>query len=105
MNNEKIKNIWLHTQNPRRFPGFTVVEVTFFVEIINDSHDVFRNVSLSQRKSTTRFVGGHSFSEEKVAIVSGRGTKTHILPPKINEHKFAKVSPSGDNHSFRIINH
>ena len=29
----------IHTQNPRRFPGFTVVVVTFFVKILDDFHD------------------------------------------------------------------
>ena len=34
-NNEegkKNEEIWIHTQNPRRFQGFTVVVVTFFVK-------------------------------------------------------------------------
>ena len=35
--------MWLHTQNPRRFPGFTVVVVTFFVKIPDNFHDLFRN--------------------------------------------------------------
>ena len=28
----KIEEIWLRTQDPRRFSGFTVVVVTFFFE-------------------------------------------------------------------------
>ena len=36
---KKNEEIWLHTQNPRRFPGFTVVVVTFFVKILDDFHD------------------------------------------------------------------
>ena len=31
---KKNEEIWIHTQNPRRFPGFTVVLVTFFVKIL-----------------------------------------------------------------------
>ena len=31
--------IWLHTQTPRRFPGFTVVVVTFSHELLDDFHD------------------------------------------------------------------
>ena len=51
----KMKKKKIHKQNPRRFPGFTVVVVTFFVKIIDDSMILFRNVSLSRGKSTTRF--------------------------------------------------
>ena len=38
---EQLKNeeIWHHTPNLRRFHGFTVVVVTFFVEILDDFHD------------------------------------------------------------------
>ena len=35
----KMKKNWLHTQNPRRFPVFTVVVVTLFVKILDDFHD------------------------------------------------------------------
>ena len=38
-----------------------------------------------------------------MTIFIGRETKTHILPTKINEKKIAKVSPSNNNYSFRII--
>ena len=54
---------------------------------------LFRNVSLSRGKSTTRH-GGSAFFRRKVTIFIGRETKTHILPTKINEKKIAKVSPS-----------
>ena len=62
---------------------------------------LFRNVSLSRRKSTTRF-GVSPFFRGKVTIFIGRETKIHILPTKINE-KIAEVSPSNNNYSFRII--
>ena len=67
----KMKKNGFTTQNPRRFPGFTVVIVTFFVKILDDFHD---------------------FVSECVS-----------LPTKINEKKIAKVSPSNNNYSFRII--
>ena len=54
---------------------------------------LFRNVSLSRGKSTTRF-GGNRFFQGKVTIFIGRETKTHILPTKINEKKFAAVRAS-----------
>ena len=59
---------------------------------------LFRNVSLSRGKSTTRF-GWKAFFQRKVPISIGRETKTHILPTKINETKIAKVN---NNYSFRI---
>ena len=36
---KKNEKYWIHTQNPRRFYGFTVVVVTFFVKILDDFHD------------------------------------------------------------------
>ena len=48
-------------------------------------------------------LGGNSFSRGQVTIFIWRETKTHILQTKINEKKFAKVSPSNNNYSFRII--
>ena len=36
---KKNEKKWIHTQNPRRFPGFIVVVVTFFVKILDDFHD------------------------------------------------------------------
>ena len=52
--NEKMKKneeIWLHTQNPRRFPGFTVVVVSFFVEILDDFHEfVSENVFFDEKQ-------------------------------------------------------
>ena len=47
---KKNEEIWIHTQNPRRFPGFTVVVVTCFVKILDDFHDfVSERVSLSRK--------------------------------------------------------
>ena len=36
---KKNEEIWIHTQNPRRFPGFTVVVATLFFKILDDFHD------------------------------------------------------------------
>ena len=36
---KKNEKNWIHTQKTRRFPGFTVVVVTFFVKILDDLHD------------------------------------------------------------------
>ena len=45
---------------------------------------LFRNVSLSRSKSTTRF-GVSRFFQGKLTIPIGRETKTHILLTKIND--------------------
>ena len=50
-------------------------------------------------------LGGNRFFEIKVTIFIGRETETHIVPTKINETKFAKVSSSYNKYSFRIIIH
>ena len=37
---KRNEEIWIHTKNPRRFPGFTVVVVvTVFVQVLADFHD------------------------------------------------------------------
>ena len=41
----------------------------------------------------------------KVEIFIGRETKTHIFTDENQRKKFAKVSPSNNNYSSRIINH
>ena len=86
-NDEKRKSeeFGIHTQNPRRFPGFTAVVVIFFSSKSSTiSMILFRNVSLSRGKSTTRFAGS-PFFRRKVTSFIGRETKTHILPKKIDE--------------------
>ena len=101
MENEEI---WIHKQNLRRFPEFTVVVVAFFSSKSSTiSMILFRNVSLSLGKSTTRF-GGSPLFRRKVTFFIGRETKIHIFLTKIDE-KIAKVRPSDNNYSFRIINH
>ena len=50
-------------------------------------------------------LGGHRFFRRKVTIFIGRETKTHISPTKINEQKFAEVSSSCINYSFRKVGH
>ena len=50
MEKERKMNKWIHTQNPRRFPVFAVVVVTFFVKILDDFHDfVSECVSFSRK--------------------------------------------------------
>ena len=47
---KKHEEIWIHTQNPLRFPGFTVVVVTFFVKILHDFHDCVSECVSFQKK-------------------------------------------------------
>ena len=62
---------------------------------------LFRNVSLSRGKSTTRF-GWLSFFRRKVTIFIGRETKNTHFNDENQLKKIAKVSPSNNNYSFRI---
>ena len=80
------EQMWIHTGNPRQFLWFTVVVVTFSSKSSTISMIVFRNVSLSRRKSTTRFAGSRFFRRE-VTLFIGHETTTHILQTKINEKK------------------
>ena len=81
-NDEKRKEneeIWIQTQNPPRFPGFTVVVVAFFVGILDDFHDFVSECLSFQRKINNPFWGSHGFFRRKVTIFIGRETKTHIF--------------------------
>ena len=65
--NEKEKNEknWIHTQNPRQFPGFTVVVVTLFVKILDDFYDFVSECVSFPRKINNPFWGVIVFSKEK----------------------------------------
>ena len=86
-NDEQWKNeeIWLHT-HPRRFPGFTVDVVTFFVEILYDFHDFVSECVCFPKKINNPFWGVTVF-RGKVTNVIGPETNTHIFTTKINEKK------------------
>ena len=58
---KKKEEIWLRTQNPRRFPRFTVVVVTFFVEIQDDFHDFVSECVLPEENEQP-VLRGHVFS-------------------------------------------
>ena len=81
---KKMKKFGFTRKNPRRFPGFTVVVVTFFVKILDDFHDFVSECVFFLGKSTTRFAGSPFFLRT-VTIFIGRETKTQILPTKIND--------------------
>ena len=94
MNNKKNEEIWIHTQNPRRFPGFTVAVVTFSSKSSTISMILFRNVSLSLGNSTTHF-GVSPFFRRKVTIVIGSWNKnTHFTNENQRKKNIAKVSSS-----------
>ena len=54
---QKMKTMkkWIHTHNLRRFPGFTVVVVTFFVKILYDFHDFVSECVSFPRKINNPF--------------------------------------------------
>ena len=51
----KNEEILLQTQNPLRFPRFTVVVVTFFVKILNDFNDFVSECVSFPRKINNPF--------------------------------------------------
>ena len=63
---EKMKKeneeIWFHTENPRRLPGFTVVVVTFFVKILDDFHGFCFGMCLFPKENQQSVLRGHHFS-------------------------------------------
>ena len=62
---KKIEKNWIHTQNPRRFPEFTVVVVTFFVKILDDFHDFGLGMCLFPEENQQPVLGVIRFSKEK----------------------------------------
>ena len=54
---KKNDEIWIHTQNPRRFLGFTVVVVTFFVKILDEFHDFVSECVSFPKKINNPFWG------------------------------------------------
>ena len=73
----------LHTQNPRRFPGFAVVVVTFFDVIFDDIHFFFRNMFFV-KEINNEFLGVSMFPG-KSDTFCWTWNKTQILPTKIND--------------------
>ena len=81
---KKNEEIWFHTENPRRVPGFTVVVVTFFVKILDDVHDCVSECVSFPRKINNPFCGVAVFPKKSDNFI-GRVTKIHIFPTKIDE--------------------
>ena len=99
---EDFSGVWLRTQHPRRFPGFAVVVVTYFVEILESltiSMILFRNVCLFPEENQQPVLRGHRFSEEKCQFSS----TTHILPTKINEY-FRQGQPLSQSNNNKTLN-
>ena len=72
-----MKEIWLRTRNPLQFPRFAVV--TFFDEILNDSHDLFSECVSFPKKINNQFWGVTVF-------------------PRLTKNIFAEVSPFYNNY-------
>ena len=62
---ESERDIWIHTQNPRQFAGFTVVVVTFFVKVLDDFHDFVSECVSFPKENQQPVLGSNRFSEEK----------------------------------------
>ena len=99
---KKNEKKWIHTQNPWRFPGFTVVVVTFFVKIRDDFHDFVSECVSFPRKINNPFWEAIVFPKksENFHLMWNKNT---FYRRKSTKKKIAKVSPSDNNYSFRII--
>ena len=91
---KKNEKNWIHTQNPRRFPGFTVVVVTFFVKILG--------MCLFPEENQQPVLGVIVFPKKSDNFHWTWNKNTHFTDEN-ERKKIAKVSPSNNNYSFRII--
>ena len=99
---EDLSVFWLHTQNPRRFPGFTVVVVTLFDEILDDFHDFLSECVSLPRENQRLILEDTVFPEEKCQF-SLDVKQTHTFyRRKSTKQFFARVSTSNNIYSFRI---
>ena len=82
-----MKKKWILTQNPRLFPGFTVVVVTFFVKILDDFHDFVSECVLFPEENQQPVLGGDRFPKKSDNFHWTSNKKHTFLPTKINEKK------------------
>ena len=94
-NDEKRKNeeIWLHTQNPRRFPGFPVVVVTLFVEILDDFHDSVSECVTIPKKINNPF-WGLTVQRKSDNFSMDVKQNTHFTDENLPRHAGVVVVPS-----------
>ena len=100
MNNEKNEEIWLHTQNPRRFSRVYRCCCIFFSSICSTISMIFVSECVSfQRKINNPFLGSQRFFLKKSDTFSldVQQKNTHFYRQKSTKPKFAKVSPSNTN--------
>ena len=75
------------------------------LKILDDFHDFVSECVSFPEKINNQFLRGSQFFLRKVTMFTGRETKTHILPKKINDNNSPRVSTSNNNYSLRKINH
>ena len=88
----RFLSFWLRTQNPQRFPGLSVVVVTFFDDILDDFHDIF-GMCLVPEENQQPFLGVSPFFRQKGQFSLDVKPKHKLLLTKINDF-FFEVSPS-----------
>ena len=94
MINEKNEEIWLHTQNPRRFPGFAFVVVTLFVEILDDFHDSVSECVTIPQKINNPFWGLTVFQRKSDKFSMDVKQNTHFTDENLPRHAGVVVVPS-----------
>ena len=93
MKKERKWKKWIHTQNLRRFPVFTVVVVTFFVKILDDFHDFVSECVSFQRKINNPFWGVIVFPKKSDNFLWTSNKNTHFTE-EINEQNSLRSSLS-----------
>ena len=95
---KKNETTWIHTQNHRRFPGFTAVVVTFFVKILDDFHDFVSECVSFPRKINNQFWGGIVFPKKSGNFHWTWNKNTHFTDE--NQRNKKSLSPSNNKYSF-----
>ena len=82
---KKNEKNWIETQNPLRFPGFTVVVVTLFVKILDDVHDFVSECVSFPMKSNNPFWEVTVFHEKSDNFHWTLNKNTHFFIRKSTE--------------------
>ena len=99
---KKNEEIWIHAQNPRRFSGFNVVVVTFFRQNPWRFLWFCFGMCLFPKENQQPVLGSYRFSDEKWQF-SLDVKQQYTFFRRKSTKKNAKVSPSNNNYSFRMI--
>ena len=104
---EDLQGVWLHTHNPRRFPGFVVVVVVVVVFFRRNPRrfPCFFGMCLLPEENQQPILVVSPFFKGKMTISTGRETKRTSNQRKTTKYFLCKISPKNNYFSSRIFNH